>query len=375
MKFLILITMLFSSSVFAEWRLKNAQMQTNDKNSELIIEVEGKGEKPVLSIKDGVLQVEAKDLIIWPKIEKKIQWQGQSITLMAYQFSKESGRVRLVSDKNWPFNVEQMELKENANGWSVILPNANTDKISAGSFDERYLEQLLSDKDKKLENTASGKDQINIVQSSQLKSPAVKANSFLSEDNNVIKNSDSSASTVTAKSTQTKDPILGLVMRFAVFLTAIIAGLWGMVWVFRKGLLSRGKLGFLKNDQLVSVLSTTFIAPKRSLIVVRVNKQVFLLGSSEAGLNNLGEIEDVPGLLKNAEKASLGDNFDEAMDTANKTEKVFRLKEMDTLRSNEEALLSDGNVSKEFDTFTKREDREKITDQIKRKIKTLKALQ
>lgn len=368
---LTVFTILMSSNALAEWRLKNTQLRSSGESSELVMEMEGKGERPVVSIKDGVLQVEAKNLVIWPKIEKTTEWQGKKVTLMAYQFSKDFGRIRLVNNTPWPLSEGQLELKETTDGWSVTIPAGNSnDNVVENKFDERYLEQLLKDKEAGANVPSEKRDQINVVHAANSKNTTEKAGAGL-----LAAGENANTNDHETKAKSSSNPIWGLVMRFTGFLAAIIAALWGIVLVFRKGFLSRGKLGFLKGDFLVSVVATTYIAPKRSVVVVRVNKQVFLLGNSEAGITNLGEISDVAGLLKDAESTSTGSNFDQEMVSANKKEKMFRLKEMDTLRSNEEAIHSDGNLSKEFDTFAPKEDREKISDQIKRKIKTLKALQ
>ena len=60
---------------------------------------------------------------------------------------------------------------------------------------------------------------------------------------------------------------------------------------FRKGMLKKGGLGIFSSAKMVEVLSTTYLAPKRSLLVVRVQKQVFLMAQSEKGMDFLTEIE------------------------------------------------------------------------------------
>ena len=62
-------------------------------------------------------------------------------------------------------------------------------------------------------------------------------------------------------------------------------------------------------------------------MMVRAHKQVFLVASSESGLQYLSEIRDVAGLLKEGEKALAGTNFDSEFSTAEKVEKEFKMKE------------------------------------------------
>jgi flagellar biogenesis protein FliO len=125
----------------------------------------------------------------------------------------------------------------------------------------------------------------------------------------------------------------------------------------KKGVLRKGKLGFLNNMNLVSVINTTHIGPKRNLVVVKVHNQVFLLGSSESGVNLISELNDFPGVLKDTERFISGDNFDEKLNLADLQDKEVKLKE---------------ELSK---NSKQREKKSSFSDQIKEKVKSLKPLQ
>ena len=110
--------------------------------------------------------------------------------------------------------------------------------------------------------------------------------------------------------------------------------------LFKKGIIKKGKLGFLHSTKLVEVLSTTHVAPKRTLMMIKAHKQVFLVASSEAGMELISEIRDVAGLIKTGEEELTGSNFDTNLYEANKFEKQFKIKE--------EVRSATGNYSEDY---------------------------
>ena len=146
--------------------------------------------------------------------------------------------------------------------------------------------------------------------------------------------------------------------KFMVFLVIVIAVFYGIVLFFKKSVLSKNKLGFINSTKIVEVLNTTYIAPKRSIVLVRVHKQIFLIGNSEKGLHSLGELKDMAGLLKEGEKVVSGDNFDISLQSVSESDKEFSLKE-----------------SMEMESLKKQEAKNRLSEQIKNKVKGLKSLQ
>ncbi|HXH32538.1 MAG TPA: flagellar biosynthetic protein FliO [Bacteriovoracaceae bacterium] len=121
----------------------------------------------------------------------------------------------------------------------------------------------------------------------------------------------------------------GYAVKFTVFLAMVLGLFYGVVQLLKKGVFNRGKLGFLNNTKMIEVLSTTYVGPKRSLMIVKAHKQVFLVASSESGLQFLSEMSDTSGLIKEGEKFVTGDNFDTNLGAAelSEAESGLRLKE------------------------------------------------
>ncbi len=104
--------------------------------------------------------------------------------------------------------------------------------------------------------------------------------------------------------------------KFVAFLGIVLLLFYGVVLVLRKGVMKKGKLGFLNSTEVIQVLNTTYIGPKRSLMLIKAHKQVFLVSSTDAGISILSEITDVSGLLKDGEKSLSGNNFDDNLISA-----------------------------------------------------------
>lgn len=159
--------------------------------------------------------------------------------------------------------------------------------------------------------------------------------------------------------------IVGYAGKFIAFLGFVLLFFWGVIQLMKKGMLSKGKLGFLNNTQLVSVISTTYVAPKRSILMVKAHNQVFLVSSSESGMSFIAEVKDVPGIVKESEKALVGSNFDDNVEEATTTKPKQELQEkVDIYQSI--AAEEKSSVQKDIVRFS---------DELKKKVKNLKSLQ
>jgi flagellar biogenesis protein FliO len=163
----------------------------------------------------------------------------------------------------------------------------------------------------------------------------------------------------------------GYAAKFTLFLALVLGLFYGVVQLLKKGVFNRGKLGFLNNTKLIEVLSTTYIAPKRSLMIVKAHKQIFLVANSETGLTFLSEMTDTSGLMKEGEKHVTGTNFDLNLGTAEKTEEsemLVKLKEniMESSPFKEETSLSKIAIAKDIVKFS---------DELKKKAKKLKPIE
>lgn len=156
--------------------------------------------------------------------------------------------------------------------------------------------------------------------------------------------------------------------KFVAFLAIVILMFYGIVTLMKKGFIKKGKLGFLNKTEQIQVLSQTYIAPKKSLMMVRAHNQVFLVSNTDSGIHPISEIRDVAGLLKDGELKIAGDNFDTNLGSASANEAELdervKLKE-DITQSNKESSLSD---------YMGVKDRVKFSEQIKKKVKNLKPL-
>lgn len=160
----------------------------------------------------------------------------------------------------------------------------------------------------------------------------------------------------------------GYVAKFIAFLGVVLLLFYGVVSLMKKGVLSKGRLSFLNGGQLVSVLSTTYIAPKRSLLVVKVNNQAFLLSSSEGGISFLSEIQDVPGIVKESEKLVAGDNFDGNLEDQKEIE---HLESKIKIKENIHESKPERGLAK----LVGGKDIVRFSDELKKKVKNLKPLQ
>ena len=295
-------------------------------------------EIPQLKFEDRKIVLHIPQVTTSSKIAKKISLEGNSdMLIVGEQISKKDSRLSI----SLPYSIKKIKDKINVSlkGKKVFLDfpllKSNVKKTtnrfnSKDNYDESYLQNLINEKNVKDSVKKEKKVESDVVRSSFSSSPKEKENFFLGKQ----------------------------IGKFIVFLALVIAIFYGIVLFIKKSILSKNKLGFLNSTKMVEVLNTTYVAPKRSIMIVRIHKQIFLIGSSEKGFHSLGELTDVAGLLKDGEVAVSGNNFDLSLQSALKTEQKLSLKEM-----------AKAEVPK------KQEGSSRLSDQIKNKIKGLKSLQ
>ncbi len=270
---------------------------------------------------------------------------------------------------------------------SVVAKAIETNNADAEKLDENYLSTLVKENEKlaaakhpeqekekagpaKVQaDTAGAADRVNLTQAGVQKEAAKP--SFNKEE--------------PAKSNFSLTSYIG---KFVAFLSLMILGFYGVLTLFKKGVIKKGKLGFLHSTKLVEVISTTHVAPKRTLMMVKAHKQVFLVSNTESGMTLISEIQDVAGLIKTGEEEVTGSNFDTNLYTANKKPKEFKLKE-DTVASD---YSLDDMLAESDDIVTQNEkpsttnaaksiekapvkDQVRFSDQIKTKMKNMKQIQ
>ena len=307
---------------------------------------------PEILIKDNIVQVTLPGTSVWPKIEKQTNLLNNNrmdSTVTAYQFDKNIVRARAILPFSLVGKENQGQLIQKARGVEVTFPLQmhNSSNKNFAKYDEAYLDQLLKNKS---ETSSQITDQVKNTKSSIAKKDAGEHDL-------------ESLGQVTAP----KVSYLGYFAKFITFLVLVLGIFYTIVWFFKRGVLKKGKFGFLNSTNIITVLSTSYLAPKQSLILVKVYEQIFLLGSSEKGLSFLSEIKDVVGLIKSGEKQISGNNFDSVLMENENEEKAFRLKE--NINNSQEDL----GISDLANAIVK--DKVKFSEQIKKKMKKLKQLQ
>ncbi|PIK14905.1 MAG: hypothetical protein CES88_11270 [Halobacteriovorax sp. JY17] len=367
-KILTILTILFSvSSLQAGENIKVKSLKysaINNSTGEISIQIEGNLESaPELTIKDSMIQVALKDAVVWPKIEKKITLnKNLDSTIMAYQFNKEVARVRAML----PYSIKGLEdrvsITISGDNINLQFPRVMSAapafkktsvakaKQNIEQYDESYLDKLIKEKEQ-------SKAPINKLSEVAKAAPVIatdKVNVALSGIEKDSLNEGKSSFSLT-----------GYIGKFVAFLGVVLLLFYGVVALMKKGVLKKGKLGFLNSTKVIEVINTTYVGPKRSLMLVKAHKQVFLVANTEKGMEFLSEVNDISGLIKDGEKSLSGNNFDSDLGSANLIEKSFNLKE-------DIEKTADQNVELNTDVV---KDSVKLSQKIKEKVKTLKPLQ
>lgn len=417
MKTLTLLLLSLSSFTLQAFdvSIKGADLKS-DKGQEAKLFIKHDGtlnDNPKVVVADKILQISIPNSTLANKIFKRVNGAAISAT----QFGEDTVNLKVVlpyslkgkeSDVNIALkdgaievNFPRIEVAKKAvvaRAPGIIeepqVSNPATEAINteAEKLDENYLskisnehEKLAAEKhpeagQKAIAQAQADTDRVTLTQASVTKTTETSKDQEVGE-------------------TKSRFSIVSYVGKFVAFLAIMIAGFYGVLTLFKKGVIKKGKLGFLNTTKLVEVLSTTHVAPKRSLIMVKAHKQVFLVSNSESGMQLISEIKDVAGLIKTGEEELTGSNFDTNLVSANKTEKQFKIKEdvreedygddyaMDSLddmlndtvpmktekRSPTSSTGSSTNAARSIEK-TPVVDQVRFSDQIKTKVKNLKQL-
>jgi flagellar biogenesis protein FliO len=349
--------------------------------TKMLVKYQGKMlESPELLIKDKMVQIAVPNSYVWPKIERRATVNDQNdTTVMAYQFEKDIVRVRAML----PFSLSGMEDRVNVvlrDGYIELnfpVPSAKAQVVTKTQPSEvKKSPTARPAPQNELAPVVEG--EVGSMDSAQYDESflanLIKENDF---NESPAQESETVQDIVQLKSSSIEKNVPGfsmtnLIVKFVAFLGLVLVLFYGVVTLMKKGVLKKGGLGFLNSTKTVEVLSTTHIAPKKSLLLIRAHNQVFLVGSSEKGLDMISEIRDVTGLMKDGEKSIAGSNFDSTLGQTNTYTKDFKLKE-DIMVSSAET--SNSNNLGEFLEQAPVKDSVKLSDQIKSKVKNLKSLQ
>ncbi len=367
---IVILAMIVSLDAFSAISLEKIDFNTVNKKGEVTINYSGNlNEYPELKITKSTIQVYFPDSKVQSTFDKKVKFSSNKndTRMQAQQISSNVSKIKLT----FPFDIKKYE-----NNVTLTLKNDKVillfpqikisdkevpkaiSKIDSKKFDEDYLNNLLAIKG--VESDLKNKKVDNIVKTTEV--TTIKKKSFLDERE---KQQDIVKTTLAAvkKSTETQGnnfSFAGYAGKFIGFLMLVIALFYGVVGILKKGVISKGKLGFLNSTNLVEVISTTYISPKRSLLMVKAHNQVFLVGSTDNGIQLISEINDVPGIVKTGERELIGENFDTNMNTAS-------LDELD-----KKIILKKDIMTS---TPEKKNEIVKFSDQIKMKVKKMKDIQ
>lgn len=349
MKILSTLLLLFvSNTIFGSTTITGLDYISHSASEgRLVIKVEGNlKDNPIISIKDRSVLLNIPNAQVHPKLDKKVTINDQFDT----QISATQAAESMVNFRaNLPFSLRGKEsqvnimLKDNSieilfpKSAKIVTQNKAVKKSSdnqanaevqavADHLDESYLAKIEAEnKAKETPVVPEKTDGVSLAQSATEKvgDSAPESGAFVS--NKTI--SPEKAFNSEANDSKSQFSVMGYVGKFVAFLSLLLLVFYGVLQLFKKGIIKKTNLGFLNSTKLVEVLSTTHVAPKRSLMMVRAHNQVFLVASSESGIQYLSEIKDVNGLLKEGEKAIAGSNFDSEFSSVEKIEKEFKMKE------------------------------------------------
>lgn len=348
---------------------------------------------PELSVKGNYVQVAIPGSYVWPKIEKKFSYEKKfDSTIMAYQFNKDRVRVRAVIPDSLESQSNSVSLSLKGKKIVINFPKVKTNKTArvgrapaivgapenvkvVEKYDESYLDKLLKEKE----------ERIKLKKPSALnkKNGTGKALAKTTSKSVEVKKDEVSIALSGTKKNGSNLSLMSYAGKFAGFLALVLLLFYAAVALFKKGAFKKGKLGFLNSTKIVEVLNTTYIGPKRSLLLIRAHKQVFLVGSSEKGLHMISEVDGLSGIFKDGEKEISGTNFDTSLESAEEKNPTFKLKEFLNQESVDEISPEDAEenfalaaVTKEIDNGKKEKSAKvKFSQQIKNKVKDLKPLQ
>ena len=322
---------------------------------------------PEVTIRDKIIQVSISDAIIWPQVKRNISLvEDNDAMLMGYQFDKEKVRVRIIT----PFELEKKEdinIALNNNFFEVYFPigsylgSSKSDyakKVVKSNreveYDKTYLNYLLEQEGENLDQKFKDIDSL----SSDVKK--VKNPDNILEDIIQITQSSSKKSDDEIIEKKSFD-VMTYIGKYIAFLGLILLFIYGLVFIFRKNILKKRGLGIFGNTDLVSVLSTTHIGPKRSLLLVKVHKKVILLGNSESGVSYLSELDEISNIFKEGEEKITGSNFDTTID------------DIDDRKIEKRVKIKDDPLGFENNKIDNQES--SLSEQIKKRIKDLRPLQ
>ncbi len=315
---------------------------------------------PELEVRENFIQLSFPQTTVWPKIEREFEIDlMERGKVIAYPYTKESSRVRFSLPKLAAELAKRSETKPrlqkkgNSIFLSFIVKNENLESVALAQFLNKTTPPAARDE---------VAQKFSAVEKEGKRDPlAEKEESFSPQ----------------------RDDLFSFVLKFALFIGLIVGGSFLLLNLFKRKVLKKGKLSFLSNQNTLSVITQTYLGPKRSLILVKAESQVFLIASSETGINFLSEIKNPSSIMKASELEASGNNFDSKLADERRGEiKEFPLKEHPPRPSSNVSQNASKGREGEGEREGEREgkqstskDEEKFSEQIRSKLKSLRPLQ
>ena len=373
---LVLLT-LASLSLQAGVKVTSLDLRTNGTNGTISIKVDGRSrELPDIKVNGNTIEISLSDAEAFSAITKEIKGARLSANIL-------NGKAIVKTVLPYPVASEAVNLDFKNNKIEVVFPRGkvarmDTDRPVAPAkpaVPEKSEKKVTLKSDSKIAREALNEDYLNKLVKEENQKVARKGNDappVTEVKKDEVKVQQAAPATTNTEASAKKDDnfsFAGYAVKFFVFLAMVLGLFYGIVQLLKKGVFNRGKLGFLNNSQMIQVLSTTYVAPKRSLLVVKAHNQIFLVANSENGIQFLSEMTDTTGLIKEGEKQVTGTNFDLNLGSAENTttETSFKLKE----NINESAPLPEEKGIQSLSA----KDIVKFSDELKKKAKKLKPIE
>jgi flagellar biogenesis protein FliO len=343
----------------------------NDRNSiglNLIIntEIQSK-ENSQIFIGPNYIQLILKEHFIWPKFEEKrfvkINNENVSLTILGYQFDKETVRVRIVFDE-----FEKLDFLNNIN---PVLKRLDNQVMLNFEINALYFNRSNS-------TNEDGKNDIEKIKG--IVDPLISKNDSLKKYQGIEKNlivKEKIKNESNKFSSNSRNDFKTYLIKYVVVLIAIISIFILLVQLFKKGILEKTKLSFLSSKSLINVMTQVYVAPKKSLMLVKIQDQIFLLSNAENGISFISEIKNPQLAIKETELNITGENFDSGLIKAENDPKIESKVKLKNERYSEMLNEDEINLTRvsQIKKIKNNENYERVSfsDQLKGKLKGLKS--
>jgi flagellar biogenesis protein FliO len=373
---ILVIMILISLSINADAGVKITSLDLKTKGTLGYFDINLEGryqELPDLKVNGKKIQLILSDADYFNSLSKKVN----GALLSASYFNN---KASVVLELPYEVKPDTIDVEWKNKNIQVVFPRGKVSSseitrntISEGSKKESTIlekkenfltkDKLNEDYLNKLVYEEKSKDNLNRVLD-------VKTDSVKTQQSVQSKNLNSNSNKLVSNRVNTDGfSFAGYALKFFFFLILVLGIFYGVVQLFKKGIFNKGKLGFLNNSQMIQVLSTTYVGPKRSLMIIKAHKQLFLVANSESGIQFLSEMTDSAGLIKEGERAVTGTNFDLSLSTAEDSQAESPLKVKENI--NESTPLPEEKGIQALSA----KDIVKFSDELKKKARKLRPIE